>query len=98
MGQWEDCVLDSLQAYTVTDISVASFDCLQNKLRYDPRVMKIQNLYQCQSTDIKVVAKGITPDIIVINSVIQYFPSSTYLHDTIISSTNLLFLSKETLA
>ena len=58
--------------------------------RDDPRCKNNIKLYQCQSVDVRDLAEELHPDIVVINSVVQYFPSEQYRHNTILAATKVL--------
>ena len=88
-------VLDSVKSYTGTDISNAALSRISTKYKMDERSKKIKQLHYCQSIDVENIIQEVTPDVIVINSVIQYFPSVEYLFNTIMSSVRVLLKSND---
>ena len=82
-------LLPHCQYYFATDFSAQAVA----KLRFGATVLKVEHKTRfalCDAASILQAVEGYQPDLIIINSVIQYFPSADYLLDVIQQAMTLL--------
>ncbi|PWS33750.1 non-ribosomal peptide synthetase [Pedobacter paludis] len=72
----------STELYIATDYSPVAIDYINKKIEANPNKWKNVSALVAEANDFSQIAK-VSPDLVLINSVVQYFSSSNYLLDVI---------------
>ncbi|KEY64595.1 hypothetical protein S7711_03654 [Stachybotrys chartarum IBT 7711] len=72
-------IIDRLESYVGLEPSRRAVGFVTKKLNHNPDMNRKARVHQGTATDLSLVAKDFTPDTIILNSVVQYFPSLEYL-------------------
>ncbi|KAJ6437580.1 peramine synthetase [Purpureocillium lavendulum] len=76
-------LIEGLQSYTGLDPSGQAVEFIIQALRSMPTIAGNISMYKATAMDISRLGQGLSPDVVVLNSVIQYFPSLAYLYGVV---------------
>ncbi|PWS29199.1 non-ribosomal peptide synthetase [Pedobacter yonginense] len=77
------------ELYIATDYSPVAIDYINKKIEANPNKWKNVSALVAEANDFSQVNK-VSPDLVLINSVVQYFSSSDYLFDVIAKAANTI--------
>ncbi|KAJ6789651.1 hypothetical protein PWT90_05590 [Aphanocladium album] len=89
-------LVDKLQSYTGIELSQQAIDFVDKIAQKNPGLSRKVHIHKGTAVDVKELGNNCRPDVVIINSVAQYFPSREYLAKTIedilgIESTKTIF-------
>lgn len=72
-------MIEGLKSYTGLEPSKQAVEFVNRKAKSMPAIADKISLYKATAADLGVFDQSLSPDLVVLNSVIQYFPSEAYL-------------------
>ncbi|KFA67608.1 hypothetical protein S40285_08499 [Stachybotrys chlorohalonatus IBT 40285] len=72
-------IIDRVESYVGLEPSKQAVEFVTKMLNHNPDMNRKARVHQGTATDLSLVAEDFTPDTIILNSVVQYFPSLEYL-------------------
>lgn len=88
-GQFITEISPFVDQYLATDYSEVAVAYINDKIKADPEKWKNVSAVVSEANDFSGLS-DISPDLILINSVIQYFPNTKYLFDVIEQAANII--------
>jgi amino acid adenylation domain-containing protein len=72
-------LIEGLQSYTGLELSGQAVEFVTKVTKSIPAIADKVNMHKATAADISRLGQSLSPDLVVLNSVIQYFPSQAYL-------------------
>ncbi|KAF7556526.1 hypothetical protein G7Z17_g1316 [Cylindrodendrum hubeiense] len=76
-------IIEGLQSYVGLDPSERAVEFISRAAKTIPTLKNKVEMYKATATDVQRLGRPVTPNLVVINSVAQYFPSQEYLFQVI---------------